>query len=335
MDSSFVPSGYSSLLDVRQTEVAIKKVKDFFERDLAIQLNLTRVSAPLFVRSDSGLNDTLNGVERPVAFDMKDYDGEVEIVQSLAKWKRQALCAYGFEPGEGLYTDMNAIRRDEDTDNLHSVFVDQWDWEKIITADDRNADTLKTAVRAIYSSLRHTERYIAEEYDFVGKFLPDDISFVTTQELEDMYPDLTPKERENEIARQKGAVFIMQIGGKLRSGDIHDGRAPDYDDWSLNGDIVVYYPLLDMAFELSSMGIRVDAEALMRQLEERGCPERASLPFQKALLNNELPLTMGGGIGQSRMCMFFLRKAHVGEVQASVWPESTIKMCGENGIHLL
>ena len=335
MDSSFVPSGYSSLLDVRQTEVAIKKVKDFFERDLAIQLNLTRVSAPLFVRSDSGLNDTLNGVERPVAFDMKDYDGEVEIVQSLAKWKRQALCAYGFEPGEGLYTDMNAIRRDEDTDNLHSVFVDQWDWEKIITADDRNADTLKTAVRAIYSSLRHTERYIAEEYDFVGKFLPDDISFVTTQELEDMYPDLTPKERENEIARQKGAVFIMQIGGKLRSGDIHDGRAPDYDDWSLNGDIVVYYPLLDMAFELSSMGIRVDAEALVRQLEERGCPERASLPFQKALLNNELPLTMGGGIGQSRMCMFFLRKAHVGEVQASVWPESTVKMCGENGIHLL
>lgn len=335
MDSSFVPSGYSSLLDVRQTEVAIKKVKDFFERDLAIQLNLTRVSAPLFVRSDSGLNDTLNGVERPVAFDMKDYDGEVEIVQSLAKWKRQALCAYGFEPGEGLYTDMNAIRRDEDTDNLHSVFVDQWDWEKIITADDRNEDTLKTAVRAIYSSLRHTERYIAEEYDFVGKFLPDDISFVTTQELEDMYPDLTPKERENEIARQKGAVFIMQIGGKLRSGDIHDGRAPDYDDWSLNGDIVVYYPLLDMAFELSSMGIRVDAEALMRQLEERGCPERASLPFQKALLNNELPLTMGGGIGQSRMCMFFLRKAHVGEVQASVWPESTIRMCGENGIHLL
>ena len=335
MDSSFVPSGYSSLLDVRQTEVAIKKVKDFFERDLAIQLNLTRVSAPLFVRSDSGLNDTLNGVERPVAFDMKDYDGEVEIVQSLAKWKRQALCAYGFEPGEGLYTDMNAIRRDEDTDNLHSVFVDQWDWEKIITADDRNADTLKTAVRAIYSSLRHTERYIAEEYDFVGKFLPDDISFVTTQELEDMYPDLTPKERENEIARQKGAVFIMQIGGKLRSGDIHDGRAPDYDDWSLNGDIVVYYPLLDMAFELSSMGIRVDAEALMRQLEERGCPERASLPFQKALLNNELPLTMGGGIGQSRMCMFFLRKAHVGEVQASVWPESTIRMCSENGIHLL
>ena len=335
MDSSFVPSGYSSLLDVRQTEVAIKKVKDFFERDLAIQLNLTRVSAPLFVRSDSGLNDTLNGVERPVAFDMKDYDGEVEIVQSLAKWKRQALCAYGFEPGEGLYTDMNAIRRDEDTDNLHSVFVDQWDWEKIITADDRNEDTLKTAVRAIYSSLRHTERYIAEEYDFVGKFLPDDISFVTTQELEDMYPDLTPKERENEIARQKGAVFIMQIGGKLRSGDIHDGRAPDYDDWSLNGDIVVYYPLLDMAFELSSMGIRVDAEALMRQLEERGCPERASLPFQKALLNNELPLTMGGGIGQSRMCMFFLRKAHVGEVQASVWPESTVKMCGENGIHLL
>lgn len=335
MDSSYLPAGYKPLLDIRQTQVAIKKVKDFFERDLAIQLNLTRVSAPLFVRSDSGLNDTLNGVERPVAFDIKDMDSDVEIVQSLAKWKRRALKDYGFKPGEGLYADMNAIRRDEDTDNLHSVFVDQWDWEKIITPEQRNVDTLKRTVRAIYRSLRHTETYIAEEYDFVGKFLPDEISFITTQELEDMYPDLTPKQRETEIARDKGAVFIMQIGGKLRSGDIHDGRAPDYDDWSLNGDIVVYYPLLDMAYELSSMGIRVNAESLASQLEERGCPERAELPFQRDLLNGNLPLTMGGGIGQSRMCMFFLRKAHIGEVQASIWPQETIDLFRAQGVCLL
>ena len=335
MDSSYLPAGYKPLLDIRQTQVAIKKVKDFFERDLAIQLNLTRVSAPLFVRSDSGLNDTLNGVERPVAFDIKDMDSDVEIVQSLAKWKRRALKDYGFKPGEGLYADMNAIRRDEDTDNLHSVFVDQWDWEKIITPEQRNVDTLKRTVRAIYRSLRHTETYIAEEYDFVGKFLPDEISFITTQELEDMYPDLTPKQRETEIARDKGAVFIMQIGGKLRSGDIHDGRAPDYDDWSLNGDIVVYYPLLDMAYELSSMGIRVNAESLASQLEERGCPERAELPFQRDLLNGNLPLTMGGGIGQSRMCMFFLRKAHIGEVQASTWSQETVDAFRAQGICLL
>ena len=335
MDSSYLPAGYKPLFDIRQTQVAIKKVKDFFERDLAIQLNLTRVSAPLFVRSDSGLNDTLNGVERPVAFDIKDMDSDVEIVQSLAKWKRRALKDYGFKPGEGLYADMNAIRRDEDTDNLHSVFVDQWDWEKIITPEQRNVDTLKRTVRAIYRSLRHTETYIAEEYDFVGKFLPDEISFITTQELEDMYPDLTPKQRETEIARDKGAVFIMQIGGKLRSGDIHDGRAPDYDDWSLNGDIVVYYPLLDMAYELSSMGIRVNAESLASQLEERGCPERAELPFQRDLLNGNLPLTMGGGIGQSRMCMFFLRKAHIGEVQASIWPQETVDSFRAQGVCLL
>ena len=335
MDSSYLPAGYKPLLDIRQTQVAIKKVKDFFERDLAIQLNLTRVSAPLFVRSDSGLNDTLNGVERPVAFDIKDMDSDVEIVQSLAKWKRRALKDYGFKPGEGLYADMNAIRRDEDTDNLHSVFVDQWDWEKIITPEQRNVDTLKRTVRAIYRSLRHTETYIAEEYDFVGKFLPDEISFITTQELEDMYPDLTPKQRETEIARDKGAVFIMQIGGKLRSGDIHDGRAPDYDDWSLNGDIVVYYPLLDMAYELSSMGIRVNAESLASQLEERDCPERAELPFQRDLLNGNLPLTMGGGIGQSRLCMLLLGSVHIGEVQASVWDKATREACAKAGIPLL
>ena len=335
MDSSYLPSGYKPLLDIRQTQVAIKKVKDFFERDLAIQLNLTRVSAPLFVRSESGLNDTLNGVERPVAFDIKDMDSDVEIVQSLAKWKRRALKDYGFKPGEGLYADMNAIRRDEDTDNLHSVFVDQWDWEKIITPEQRNVDTLKRTVRAIYRSLRHTETYIAEEYDFVGKFLPDEISFITTQELEDMYPDLTPKQRETEIARDKGAVFIMQIGGKLRSGDIHDGRAPDYDDWSLNCDIFFWNPVLNRALEISSMGIRVDAEALDRQLTVAGCDDRRKLPFHQMLLHNELPLTIGGGIGQSRLAMLLMGCAHIGEVQSSIWDQETMDTCEKAGIPLL
>ncbi len=332
-----VPTGYKSILTPRQTQLAIKKVKDFFERDLAIQLNLTRVSAPLFVKSNSGLNDNLNGVERPVSFDVKDIDsGDVEIVHSLAKWKRLALGQYGFEEGEGLYTDMNAIRRDEDTDNIHSIFVEQWDWEKHISKEERTEETLRIAVRAIYRALRHTEKYIADDYAFVEKnFLPRDITFVTTQELEDMYPDLTPKERENRIAREKKAVFIMKIGGKLKSGEIHDGRAPDYDDWELNGDIVVYYPVLDIAFELSSMGIRVDEDALLRQLEERGCPERKELPFHKALLNGELPYSIGGGIGQSRICMYFLHKAHIGEVQASIWPDGMIKECKENGIELL
>lgn len=330
-----VPKDYRSLLDIRQTEVAIKKVKDFFERDLAIQLNLTRVSAPLFVDRNSGLNDTLNGVERPVHFDIKGLDYEVEVVQSLAKWKRYALKHYGFKHGEGLYTDMNAIRRDEDTDNLHSVFVDQWDWERIIDREERNVETLKSMVRRVYRSIRHTERYIAEDYAFSSCILPEEIFFVTTQELEDLYPNCTPKEREYNIAKEKGAVFIMQIGGVLRSGKIHDGRAPDYDDWSLNGDIIVYYPVLDIALELSSMGIRVDEETLLRQLEIRGCTERAELPFQKALLAGELPYTVGGGIGQSRMCMFFLRKAHVGEVQSSAWSDEDVKVCRENGIHLL
>ena len=330
-----VPAGYSPVLNIRQTEVAIKKVKDFFERDLAIQLNLTRVSAPLFVDAGSGLNDNLNGVERPVSFDIRGMAGNNEIVQSLAKWKRMALAQYGFQPGEGLYTDMNAIRRDEDTDNIHSVFVDQWDWEKVITAEMRTVDTLKRAVKQIYTSLRHTETYIAEDYDFVGKFLPEKIAFITAQELEDEYPDLTPKQREYAAVKKHGAVFLMQIGGKLKSGNRHDGRAPDYDDWTLNGDIIVYYPVLDIALELSSMGIRVDAEALKKQLEIAGCEDRASLPFHKALLENQLPLTMGGGIGQSRMCMFFLRKAHIGEVQSSRWEEKDIEICKENNIHLL
>lgn len=328
-------NGYKSLLDTRQTEIAIKKVKDFFERDLAIQLNLTRVSAPLFVSRESGLNDTLNGVERPVAFDIKGQDGMYEVVQSLAKWKRDALGRYGFRPGEGLYTDMNAIRRDEDLDNIHSALVDQWDWEKVINKEDRTEKTLKSAVKCVYNSLKHTENYIADEYEFVHKFLPEKITFVTAQELEDMYPDLTAKEREYEITKKHGAVFLMQIGGMLRSGKIHDGRAPDYDDWSLNGDVLVYYPVLDIALELSSMGIRVDEESLMRQLKIRGAEERARLDFHKRLLAGELPYTIGGGIGQSRMCMFFLRKAHIGEVQSSVWPESVVRDCEEKGIVLL
>ena len=333
--SVFVPQGYHSLLDVRQTMVAIKKVKDFFERDLAIQLNLTRVSAPLFVDRESGMNDTLNGVERPVGFDIKGMDYEMEIVQSLAKWKRFALKDYGFRHGEGLYTDMNAIRRDEDTDNIHSVYVDQWDWERIIEKDERTLDTLKSMVRRVYRSLRHTERYIAEDYAFSDIILPEEITFITSQELEDLYPDCTPKEREYRITKAKGAVFVMQIGGKLRSGVPHDGRAPDYDDWSLNGDILVYYPVLDIAMELSSMGIRVDEETLAKQLDERGCPERKELPFHRALLAGELPYTVGGGIGQSRMCMFFLRKAHIGEVQASTWSKEDMAVCEEKGIRLL
>ena len=299
--SLLIPKDYKSELSVKQTQLAIKKVKDFFERDFSIQLNLTRVSAPLFVEKSSGLNDDLNGVERPVNFDIKTIEGEYEVVHSLAKWKRFALKKYGFNVGEGLYTDMNAIRRDEDLDNIHSVFVDQWDWEKIITKEQRTVETLQNTVKCIYNSLKHTEKYIANEYDFASVYLPEDITFVTTQELEDMYPNLSVKEREYAIAKDKGSVFIMQIGGAMRSGQIHDGRAPDYDDWTLNGDIIVYYPVLDIALELSSMGIRVDEDALLRQLKIRGCDYRKELPFQKALLAGELPYTIGGGIGQSRM----------------------------------
>lgn len=335
MHSLTIPEGYRPLLNLKQTEIAIKKVKDFFERDLAIELCLTRVSAPLFVGENTGLNDNLNGVERPVAFDIKEMEGNYEIIHSLAKWKRYALREYGFERGEGLYTDMNAIRRDEDRDNIHSVFVDQWDWEKIIDRSERNLTTLKDTVCRIYDCLRHTERHIAEDYEFSQKFLPDHITFITTQEAEDRYPNLTPKEREYALSKEYGAIFLMQIGGKLRSGKPHDGRAPDYDDWALNGDIIVYYPVLDIGLELSSMGIRVDEEALLRQLNERSCSDRASLPFQKMLLNGELPYTIGGGIGQSRICMFFLRKCHIGEVQSSIWDSDTRQTCLEHGIHLL
>lgn len=336
MEHLLTPAGYSSALSIRETEIAIKLVKDYFERVLAEELNLTRVSAPLFVRPESGLNDNLNGVERPVSFGIKEQDDkEVEIVHSLAKWKRQALKRYGFHSGEGLYTDMNAIRRDEDTDNIHSIFVDQWDWEKIISKEERNPETLKATVQKVYTALKRTESYIASQYNYIHEFLPAEISFITSQKLEDMYPDCTPKEREYKIAKLKGAIFIMQIGDKLASGEKHDGRAPDYDDWKLNGDIIVYYPVLDIALELSSMGIRVDEVSLKEQLDKAGCPERAELPFQKAILDKELPYTIGGGIGQSRICMFYLRKAHIGEVQASIWPDAINECAAENGITLL
>lgn len=336
MDRLIIPKNYESALNLHETQVAIKVVKDFFQNLLSERLNLLRVSAPLFVDPESGLNDNLNGVERPVSFDIKDQDGRTaEVVQSLAKWKRYALKKYGFGVGEGLYTDMSAIRRDEITDNIHSIYVDQWDWEKVIRQEDRNLEFLKSVVRSVYRVLRKTEKYMSIRYDYIHEILPDDIFFVTTRELEEMFPDNTPKEREYYIAQAKGAVCIMQIGDKLENGEPHDGRAPDYDDWALNADICVYYPLLDISLELSSMGIRVDAKALAEQLKKAGCEERASLPFQKAVLNNELPFTIGGGIGQSRICMFFLRKAHIGEVQCSLWPADVEKTCEENGIHLL
>lgn len=331
-----IPQGYSAWLDLRETEIAIKRVKDYFERRLSEKLNLTRVSAPIFVKKETGLNDNLNGIERPVAFDAKDIEGStLEIVHSLAKWKRLALYRYGFKPGEGLYTDMNAIRRDEILDNLHSMYVDQWDWERIIKKEERNEDFLKKIVRDIYQVFKETEEYIAGLYEGYEKILPEDIYFITTQGLEDRYPELTPKQREDAIAREKRAVFIMKIGDTLRSGERHDGRAPDYDDWSLNGDIIFYYPLLDMALELSSMGIRVDEDALLYQLKKSGCEDRKNLPFHRMLLDGRLPYTIGGGIGQSRICMFFLRKAHIGEVQASVWPEEMIERCEENRISIL
>ena len=363
MSNLKLPKGYHSELNLYDTQIAIKTVKDFFQTLLAERLNLLRVSAPLFVDPTSGLNDNLNGVERPVSFDIKYENGkEGEIVQSLAKWKRYALKKYGFSVNEGLYTDMSAIRRDEDPDNIHSIYVDQWDWEKIIAKEDRNLETLKDTVRTVYKVLRKTEKYMSIHYDYIEEILPHDIFFITTSELAEMFPDYSPKEREYYIAKAKGAVCIMQIGDDLENGEPHDGRAPDYDDWSLNADIVVYYPVLDIALELSSMGIRVDPEALRRQLkirgceeraelpfqkallrgelpqtqlEKAGCPERAELPFHKAILNCELPYTIGGGIGQSRICMFFLRKAHIGEVQCSLWPDDVMQEAKEKNLQLL
>ncbi|HAP73425.1 MAG TPA: aspartate--ammonia ligase [Lachnospiraceae bacterium] len=336
MEHLTIPKGYESALNLHETQVAIKVVKDFFQNLLAERLNLLRVSAPLFVDPKSGLNDNLNGVERPVAFDIKEQNGrEAEVVQSLAKWKRYALKKYGFGVGEGLYTDMSAIRRDEITDNIHSIYVDQWDWEKVIRKEDRNMETLQDVVRSVYRVLRKTEKYMSIRYDYIEEILPHDIFFITTKELEEMFPDNTPKEREYYITQAKGAVCLMQIGDQLENGKPHDGRAPDYDDWALNADILVYYPPLDIALELSSMGIRVDEKSLAQQLKKAGCEDRAQLPFQKAVLNGELPYTIGGGIGQSRICMFFLRKAHIGEVQCSVWPDEVAAECEKNGIHLL
>ncbi len=336
MEHLIIPKDYKSDLSLHDTQIAIKTVKDFFQGLLSERLNLLRVTAPLFVAPESGLNDNLNGVERPVSFGIKEQnERNAEIVHSLAKWKRYALHRYGFKSGEGLYTDMNAIRRDEVTDNIHSIFVDQWDWEKIITREQRNVDTLKNTVKTVYKVLRKTEKYMAIKYDYIHEILPHDIYFMTTQELEDMYPDLDCKEREYRITKEKGAVCLMQIGDLLKSGKKHDGRSPDYDDWSMNADILVYYPVLDIALELSSMGIRVDKDALLSQLEKSDCMDRAELPFQKAIIDEKLPLTIGGGIGQSRICMFFLRKAHIGEVQTSLWPDDVYKEAKEHGIQLL
>lgn len=333
---NIIPAGYHPVLDVRETQVAIKRLKDGFESCLSEMLCLTRVSAPLFVTPESGLNDTLNGVERPVSFDMGKTPGQTaQIVQSLAKWKRQALMRYGFLPGTGLYTDMNAVRRDEIADNLHSYYVDQWDWELIIEPRERTLEKLRELVDRIYAVFLRTEYDVCMFNSRLAPVLPRHITFLTAQQLEDAWPTLLPKERERAACMKHGAVFVAQIGGALRSGAAHDGRAPDYDDWSLNGDILFHYPLLNTAFEVSSMGIRVDAEALRRQLAVRGVQAWAEKPFHSSLLAGELPQTAGGGIGQSRLCMFFLKKAHIGEVQASLWPQETIAAFADANIPFL
>ncbi len=329
------PKAYKTDLGIIETQVAIKNVKDFFENSLSRELDLTRVSSPLFVLSNTGINDNLNGVESPISFEVPYMNKNAEIVHSLAKWKRIALKEYGFVCGRGIYTDMNAIRKDEELDNLHSIYVDQWDWEAIIEKEDRNEDTLKSIVRKIYKVFKETETYVSSLYPSIKRSLPEDIYFITTQELEDKYPDLTPKERENSITREYGAVFVMKVGNLLNSGQKHDGRSPDYDDWELNGDILFYNEVLDIAFELSSMGIRVDEDSLTKQLKISGCEDRKNLKYHKMLLEGELPYAIGGGIGQSRICMYFLRKAHIGEVQVGLWPEDMISECRELGINLL
>ena len=330
-----LPEKYESQLNLRETELAIKHIKDHVEGQLADTLNLTRVSAPLFVKRETGLNDDLNGVERPVSFDIKDIKANVEIVHSLAKWKRMALGRYKFHPGEGIYTDMNAIRRDEILDNLHSVYVDQWDWEKIIAREQRNIDYLKNVVKEIFSCFKRVENHLYRQYSCLKRKLPEEVYFITAEELEELYPQLSAKEREDKICAEKKAVFVIGIGAPLKSGKKHDGRAPDYDDWQLNGDLLFWYPMLNRAFEISSMGIRVDEKSMQEQLEKAGCIERAEYDFHKQVLNGTLPYTIGGGIGQSRLCMFFLDKAHIGEVQASVWPVDMIMTCEKNGINLL
>lgn len=325
---------YESKLSLIETQKGIKKIKDFFQKELAKELNLLRVSAPLFVLSESGLNDNLNGVERPVSFDL--LSGEtIQIVHSLAKWKRKALKDYGFGVNEGLYTDMNAIRRDETLSNIHSIYVDQWDWEKIILEENRTTHNLYSIVRQIYHALVETENNLLKSYPQLTKKLPDEITIITSQELEDLYPDLSPKERENEICKKYKAVFISQVGKHLKSGKPHDLRAPDYDDWELNGDILLYNPVLNRAFEISSMGIRVDQKALLHQLEVTNTMERLNLPYHQDLMTGKYPLTVGGGIGQSRLCMFFLEKMHIGEVQSSIWPVDIIEQCRQQNIHLL
>lgn len=330
------PKDYDPRLTIRQTQEAIKYIRDTFQKEIGKEMNLERISAPLFVTRSSGLNDDLNGVERPVSFDMKDlHNEEVEVVHSLAKWKRMALKEYGFAAGEGLYTNMNAIRRDEDLDNLHSCYVDQWDWEKVIAREDRTLETLEDTVCQIFKVIKHMEHEVWYKYPQAVKKLPEDIFFITTQELEDKYPGLSPKERENAITREHGCVFLMQIGDVLKGGEPHDGRAPDYDDWSLNGDILFWYEPLCCALEISSMGIRVDETALASQLKKANCEERLSLPFHSMLMRGELPYTIGGGIGQSRLCMLLLERAHIGEVQSSLWPESMRKECAEHKIYLL
>ena len=326
---------YTSKLSDFETKKAISLIKDKFSTELCDSLDLTRVTAPLFVKTESGLNDNLNGVERPVSFDILETGEIAEVVHSLAKWKRLALHKYGFPMHTGLYTDMNAIRRDEECDNIHSIYVDQWDWEKIITAEDRNEEYLKATVRSIFGALKRTAEAVCKEYPQIENYLPEHIAFVTSQELLDRYPNLTAKQREYEAAKEYGAVFIMQIGGLLSNGEKHDGRAPDYDDWTLNGDILLYNKVLDSAFEISSMGIRVDREALIRQLKAKNAEDRLEFEFHKMLLNGALPLTVGGGIGQSRLCMYLLHKAHVGEVQVSIWPEKEIAKCKKMGINLL
>lgn len=331
-----IPRNYENKLDIVTTEIAIKYVKDLFERRLAHHVNLMRISAPLYVSKDSGLNDDLNGIERPVGFDMKEITGkEMQIVQSLAKWKRMALKRYNLHVGKGIYTDMNAIRRDEDLDNLHSCYVDQWDWEKVISKEHRTLDFLKMTVRSIMKALKETEKELDIIYENLVPFIHEEVFFITTQELEDRYPNLTPKQREYEIVKQYKTVFLMQIGDTLKSGICHDGRAPDYDDWSLNGDLLLYYPVLDIVLEISSMGIRVDAKALEEQLKKADCLDRLQLPFHSMLMNGELPLTIGGGIGQSRICLILLNKAHIGEVQVSEWGAEMKAECQKHHILLL
>ncbi|AYM02776.1 aspartate--ammonia ligase [Levilactobacillus yiduensis] len=331
-----IPKSYDPKLSVRETQTAIRYIRETFQEEFGQQLNLSRLSAPMFVEKSTGLNDNLNGVEKPVSFTMADMGDEtIEIVHSLAKWKRVALKRYGFKMHEGLYTNMNAIRKDEDLDNFHSAYVDQWDWEKVIAKDERTEETLKQTVRTIFKVIKHMEHEVWYKFPEAVHHLPDEIHFITTQELEDMYPTMTPRERENAIAKKLGCVFLMKIGDALKSGKRHDGRAPDYDDWTLNGDILFWYEPLDQSIEISSMGIRVDAAAMKRQLKLAHAEDRAKLPYHQMVLNEEVPYTIGGGIGQSRLCMLLLGKAHVGEVQAALWPQEMIDQCEAHGIHLL